>query len=385
MPLSFSGDTFRAVYAAIADSEASARTIAREIAVEQTVEFPADLITREDILNGIVGRIADVSRTDDETFRIVIDYAAETAGTDFVQFQNVLLGNTGLKPGIRLLDFTVSATLAEALSGPRFGTRGLRALLCADERPLLATALKPMGLDNRELAGMAAAFSEGGIDIVKDDHGLADQPFTRFEDRAQRVAAAVQETNARCGTRCLYFSNLTGPSERLLERAHFAKEAGVGGFMVAPGLLGFDGMRTLSTAADLALPLMSHPAFLGPVALCPTSGISHGALFGKLNRAAGADIVVFPSFGGRFTFSKKECGDIVRGLTDDTLPFSRVLPSPAGGMTVARIRALLDFYGNDAGFLIGGDLHRGKTGLTDACRAFRESVMEGRERAFVFS
>ena len=56
-----------------------------------------------------------------------------------------------------------------------------------------------------------------------------------------------------------------------------------------------------STASGLPLPLMIHPAFLGPVALCPTSGIAHGVLFGKLNRAAVADIVVVPSFGGRFT------------------------------------------------------------------------------------
>jgi hypothetical protein len=37
------------------------------------------------------------------------------------------------------------------------------------------TALKPMGSTTAELAKMAYDFAKGGIDIIKDDHGLADQ------------------------------------------------------------------------------------------------------------------------------------------------------------------------------------------------------------------
>ena len=42
---------------------------------------------------------------------------------------------------------------------------------------------------------------------------------------------------------------LTAPHKEVMKRARFAKDAGAGGIMVAPGIIGFDLMREL--AADL--------------------------------------------------------------------------------------------------------------------------------------
>ena len=82
-----------------------------------------------------------------------------------------------------LLHLPLPGPLAQ-FRGPRFGVPGLRNLLgVAEGLPLLMTALKPMGTPTAQLADMAYRFARGGIDIIKDDHGLSNQPDSPFEAR----------------------------------------------------------------------------------------------------------------------------------------------------------------------------------------------------------
>ena len=121
----------------------------------------------------------------------------------------------------------------------------------------------------------------------------------------------MAEANARTGRRALYVPNITGPAEQLRERAARAKQWGAGGVMVAPGLTGLDAMRALAEDDGLGLPVFSHPAFIGSYAVNP-QGLSFPVLFGLLMRLAGADAVIFPNYGGRFSLSREECLSIAR-------------------------------------------------------------------------
>ena len=100
--------------------------------------------------------------------------------------------------------------------GPRFGRAGIRALLDVADRPLLGTALKPMGLSAADLADLAYQLALGGVDIIKEDHGLTDQPFAPFDERVPRCAEAVALANRQTGYRCLYVPNITAPAARSL-------------------------------------------------------------------------------------------------------------------------------------------------------------------------
>ena len=74
---------------------------------------------------------------------------------------------------------------------------------------------------------------------------------------------------------------------------------------------------------------------------------------------AGADITIFPNFGGRFSFSQTECLEIRDAAI---APLGEIAPawiSPGGGMSIDRIPEMIDFYGKDTALLIGGALHRG--------------------------
>jgi ribulose-bisphosphate carboxylase large chain len=325
-------------------------------------------------------------------FEVRIRYPVETAGAELTQLLNVLFGNVALQPGVRLRRIELPPALLGQFRGPRFGIDGLRQLLApaseqpnrdqpvqtagSERRPLLCTALKPMGLSPDELADLAYRLALGGIDLIKDDHGLTDQPFCRYDERVARCAEAVQRANARSGGNSLYLPNVTAPATAIAERAALAKDRGAGGLLLCPGLAGLDWMRTLADDPSIALPILSHPALLGGLSINPTGGIAHGPLFGTLMRLAGADATIFPSFGGRFAFSPDDCLEIAHAARETLGGLRPIWPVPAGGMRLKQVPDLIRTYGPDSILLIGGDLHAGPD-LVERCRAFRESAEKG--------
>jgi ribulose-bisphosphate carboxylase large chain len=90
-------------------------------------------------------------------------------------------------------------------------------------------------------------------------------------------------------------------------------------------------------------------------------------------RFAGADMSIFPNYGGRFSFSPDACAEIASACREPMTGFAPIMPSPGGGMTMDRIPEIREFYGGDVVLLIGGDLHRGES-LTKTAEAFRIAI-----------
>ena len=117
-----------------------------------------------------------------------------------------------------------------------------------------------MGLSAAELAELASALALGGIDLIKDDHGLADQPFCRFEERVARCAEAVARANAQTGEPCLYAPNVTAPADSI------ARPRPAGQARRRRRAAGRAGSHRLRRHAALAaddaidLPILCHPA-----------------------------------------------------------------------------------------------------------------------------
>lgn len=368
--LTVSGERFRATYEFIGDpADAAARADA--LRVEQTIEFPADLVPDDDIQREIIGRVESTEQVGPDRVQVVVSYAVETTGFELPQLLNVLWGNSSILPAIRLVAVDLPASLLARFTGPRFGVDGLRELFDAPKRPLLATALKPMGLSAERLADDAYQLARGGIDIIKDDHSLANQPFAPFVERVARCAEAVGRANAETGGRARYMPSINAPFDQLDARVRAALDAGAGALLVLPGITGFDQMRHL--AATAGVPIMGHPAFVGSYTASPTSGISHGVVYGTLMRLAGADLSIFPNHGGRFSFTPDECREVQEHLAAPLGDLAPAFASPGGGMTLDRVPEMLDFYGDDVALLIGGDLHRG-TNLLERSAAFRAAV-----------
>ncbi len=371
--LSLSGERIVATYV-IAGTEAEARARAEDLCFEQTVELPADLVPDGAIRDQIVGRVEAIVPRDESHFAAEVSFAVETGGGELTQLLNLLFGNSSIKPGIRLERFSLPDSSLRSFSGPRFGLEGLRERLGVLDRPLLATALKPMGLPPEELANLAYAFARGGIDLIKDDHGLADQTFCPFGERVDLCAEAVARANAETGERSIYVANVTAPADVLHHRIERAKRAGAGGLLVAPGLLGWDVMRQLAADDTVDLPLVMHPALMGSFVVSPDSGIGHAAIFGQVARLAGADATIFPNFGGRFAFTRTECEALAEACATPMGHLRPIFPVPAGGMSLERVPQMLEIYGRDVMLLIGGDLHRRGPDLSATCRALRQVV-----------
>lgn len=340
--------------------------VAEAIRVEQTIEFPADLAP-EWIQQEVVGRVERQAEHE-----VVISFAAGVYAGGLGQALNVLWGNVSLFEGVRVVQVQLPAPESLGLRGPRFGGAVLRELCDAPTRPLLATALKPMGSSSDELAATAGVLAEAGLDLIKDDHSLGDQPWSTWRERVARCAEAVRAANARAGTSARYLPSLNVPAHEVLERAHEAKELGAGGLLVLPGISGFDTMRALADDDELALPIMSHPSMLGSHVVNPAQGLDHGILLGLVNRLAGADMAVFPNAGGRFGFSVEQCAQIRDECAAERPGLASALPTPGGGMTLERVPEMLDLFGRDVVLLIGGALHRGD--LRANATALREAV-----------
>lgn len=370
--LEVSGERLTAVYELRGDA-AEAKKRADALRVEQTIEFPADLVPDDDIQREIIGRVESLDPIAADVVRVVVTYAVETTGFELPQLLNVLWGNSALSPGLRLVDFTLPGSLLGRFGGPRFGVAGLRSLFEAPERPLLATALKPMGRPAEWLAKTAYDLAAGGIDMIKDDHSLANQEFAPFRERVERCAEAVRRANERTGAKAIYMPSLNAPYPLIEKRLDEALQAGVGGLLMLPGITGYDLMRDLAQRDEVGVPIMAHPAFLGSYSASPANGIEHGTLYGKMMRLAGADLSIFPNYGGRFSFSQDECRRVAAGLAEPFPGIAPAMPAPGGGMTLDRVDEIKRFYGNDIALLIGGDLHRGDD-LAATAAAFRAAV-----------
>jgi len=334
------------------------KSIAEVIRAEQTIEFPYELAPTW-IQEEVVGKVEAISSTNKTSHLITISYNPDVTGGELNQFLNVLWGNVSLFPGIRIVDLKLPETFLARFSGPRFGVSGLRKLLGADSRPLVSTALKPMGSDAKTLAEMARTLALAGFDLIKDDHSLANQPWATWKERVTLISRAVKEANETTGGSSVYAPSLNLPFDQIVDAAHTAKDSGAGALLILPGITGFDSLRKIAADDSIALPIQGHPSMLGSLITSQSEGISHGIVLGTLMRLAGADITIFPNVGGRFAFTGEHCSEITERSREKLGTLKPMLVSPAGGMNLERIPEMIEMYGKDSALLIGGALSRG--------------------------
>jgi ribulose-bisphosphate carboxylase large chain len=339
------GESIEVVYRVrVAESTLDARVEA--LLLEQTVELPRSALRTEFVREHLVGDVVSKERMGTDDFRVTLAQPALAAG-DAAQLLNLVFGNCSLQPEIELEDVRLPPALATRFGGPRFGVAGLRRAAAVQGRPLTASVLKPIGLSVAETAALCHTLALCGLDIIKDDHSLADHPFNPIAERMEACLAATLRAAQQTGRRALYVPNLVGHSGTVMRQARQAKRLGVEAVMVSPMVLGLPTLDDL--AGQIGMPVLAHPSFAGSLRIAPE------ALLGKLFRLFGADGVIFPNAGGRFSYSREVCGGIARALRAPCA-LAPAFPVPAGGMKIENIETELRFYGPDAVLLVGGSL-----------------------------
>lgn len=337
---------------------------AKTIAVEQSVEMPVSAITKPSVLENIAGEVQGIRDLGGE-FEVSIGLAVSTTGLEAGQTLNMLFGNSSIHADMVLHDAIFPGEILRAFAGPHHGIEGLRARAGAGNRALTCSALKPQGLSPSELADLAAQFTRGGIDYIKDDHGLADQAYSPFAERVPAVAAAVRAARSRVPTR--YLPSLSGNLDRLRRQMDIVRKAELDAVLIAPMIAGIPSFHALVREnPDIAF--MAHPAMAGAARIAPAF------LLGKLFRLFGADAIVFPNHGGRFGYTPEDCRALAGAARSPWDGIKPAVPVPAGGMTTDRVAEMLDFYGNDAMLLIGGGLLAAGARLSEETAAFVDAV-----------
>ena len=217
-----------------------------------------------------------------------------------------------------------------------------------------------------ELAALAGRFARGGIDYIKDDHGLADQAYSPFAARVEAITAALRGLAQLPGHATRYVPSLSGDLDAMRAQIEVARGAGIDTVMAAPMVAGLANFhRLVREHSDLAF--FAHPTLAG-------AAIAPPLLFGKLFRLLGADAVIFPNHGGRFGYAPDTCRRLAATALRDWHGLRPSVPVPAGGMSRDRMPEMLDFYGLDIMLLIGGALLEAGPRLVEATADFVTQV-----------
>lgn len=354
--------------------ESSARTKAERICFDQTIEAEDNLLPPS-LRSIIVGHLEALRQNPGGRFEATIRFRGDLLSGDCSDVLNVLFGTSSLRGDVTLLSCTMTEGLLSSWPGPRLGIQGLRRAVGVQDRPLLCAVLKPLGRSPQELAELAARFVEGDIDLIKDDQNLVDQPWCPFEERVARCAEAIGNTSMRRGRPCLYFAHVSGAFDTMRWRAMRAKTLGATGLLVAPGLTGFDSMRTLGLDDELAFPIASHPALLGTTESHGPSGIAPAVLYGVLPRLAGADMTIYPAFGSDYPMAQEACVSVAEHCRQ---PFGALRPMmPAvGGRTGPERLAELGSLGRDTVFVLGSRAQKDPGGIAAAMKTVHRMLAE---------
>ena len=329
--------------------------------------MPLSAITDPWVRENTVGRVEDIHDQGDGSFVVRVSLGAATTGGEAGQLLNMLFGNSSIHDHISLLDADLPHTLTTEFPGPGLGEAGLRNLVGAPTRPLTCGALKPQGLSSGALAELAYRLALGRLDFIKDDHGLADQAYSPFEERVARVARAIAKANAETGHTTCYVPSLTGNLDQLRHQAKFAHGHGAACVMIAPMIAGLPALTALRRDFP-HLGIFVHPAMAGAARITPP------LLLGRLFRMMGADATIFPNHGGLFGYSPQTCRELAEAARSEWHGMAPSLPVPAGGMTTERVDEMLDFYGPHVILLIGGDLLAAGPRLTQETLSFTTKV-----------
>jgi len=375
------------------DDKADFRKKAEGIAVGLTVGSWTDLpeVTRQKMEKHL-GLVVDVRPYEPEGVApgeryadITIAYPELNFSRDLPALLVTVFGKLSMDGRIKLLDLQPSADFLAAFSGPKFGIGGVRKRLGVDKRPLLMSIFKSVvGYD---LDGLREQFLQqalGGVDLIKDDEILFENPLTPLERRVETCIAAARQAEGETGQKLIYFANLTGPTSKLRENARRAIDAGANGLLFNVLSYGFDALAELAADSAVDVPIAAHPALAGAFYPSPYHGIAAPLLLGKLVRIAGADLSLFPSPYGSVVMPKEENLAVQAALLDPSLPLQAPFPVPSAGIHPGLVPLIVRDFGRDVVVNAGGGVHGHPLGAAAGGRAFRQAidaVLAGRDLA----
>ena len=394
-----------------ADFHKKAQSIAIGLTVGSWTELPA---AKQKEMEKHLGKVlsvevhepdrsaGDSGASADRYADIRIAYPDVNYSADIPALLVTVFGKLSMDGKIKLIDLHFSPDFIRSFPGPKFGIAGVRELLGVQDRPLLMSIFKSViGHDLAELEKQFFAQAQGGVDLIKDDEILFENPLTPIEKRVETCMKAAERAKTETGQKLLYAVNLTGPASQLARQAKKAINAGANALLFNVLAYGFDTLRELTADPEINVPIAAHPALAGALYPSPHYGISASVLLGKLMRLAGADLVLFPSPYGSVVMPKEENMAIRHALVTGELEANYLsgsenvsgsgkvslrasFPVPSAGIHPGLVPWIIRDFGTDVVVNAGGGVHGHPMGAAAGGRAFRQAidaVMNGKRLA----
>lgn len=304
-----------------------------------------------------------------------ISYPSANFSNDIPAILTTVFGKLSLDGEIKLVDLEFDKQLEQRFPGPKYGISGIRDILGVHNRPLVMSIFK--GVLGKDLSYFKQQLYEqalGGVDIVKDDEILFENPLTPFEERIKAAKEVLDSVEERTGEKTLYAVNLTGRTSGLRDKARRAAELGANALLFNVLSYGPDVLQELAEDKEIPLPIMAHPALSGAIGSSALYGISYSVLLGKLLRYAGADLVLFPSPYGSVALERSETLSIAESLTTESIALKKAFPVPSAGIHPGLTPVLFNDFGLDSVINAGGGIHGHPDGAAGGARAFRQAV-----------
>lgn len=258
-------------------------------------------------------------------------------------------------PGIEVIKWTdmeLPRHYLQNFEGPRFGLAGVRKQLGVGDRPLFIGVVKPnIGLAPQDFATLAYEAWRGGLDIAKDDEMLADADWSGVVERTTLTCRARQKAEQETGQRKFFLANITDEVDRITQLHDSVVQAGADAVMINTVFTGVSALRSLRRVAQV--PIASHFTGTSVFSRMPQFGIS-SKVFTKLQRLAGADIIIMAGFGERMACSDEEVLENVQACLEPWGPIQAALPVPGGSDSAETLPAVYRKIGHkDFGFICG--------------------------------
>ncbi len=369
-----------AVYSIITDSS-SLEKKAEEIALGLTVGSWTNLpLLEQEQLKNHKGRVVMIKEVGEErgsgktVGEIHIAFPGANFSKDIPAILTTTFGKLSLDGEIKLVDLKFDHDLLSYFPGPRYGIAGIRDKLHVYDRPLIMSIFK--GVIGRDLDYLLNQLREqalGGVDLVKDDEILFENPLTPLEKRVAAGKKVLDQVYEETGHRTLYAVNLTGKTFELRDQARKAKDLGADVLLFNVFAYGLDVLQSLREDEEIALPIMAHPAVSGAFTSSEKYGFSHALLLGKLERLAGADFSLFPSPYGSVALDRDKVMAVKEELIKET-QIKSVFPVPSAGIHPGLVPLLIQDFGKDCVINAGGGVHGHPQGAQGGGKAFHQAI-----------
>ena len=288
--------------------------------------------------------------------RAVLEFPAANWGRNLPMLVSSVVAGEGMEDRsftrVRLVGLDLPPGL---LPGPAFPA--------PDDVGVGAIVKPSLGLRPPEVADVAAAIAAGGARLVKDDELMGDPEWCPLEDRVEAVSAALPPG-------VVYCANVTGPVDRLVDRARRVVDLGASGVMVNAFAAGLDTVRALRDAR-LGVPILAHRVGSGPWVRNERFGVASAVLAG-LTRLAGADYVLVGAFGGKLFDTDEEVDAQLAALRRPLDGVAAPVAVLGGGIGPGNARAQADRAGGSGLLVLLGSAAYRRPGGVEA--AVRETV-----------